>query len=266
MYLDAIDLREFYNSRLGLQTRARLRMKINHVWPKVTDDRVLGIGYPTPFLRPFMDDAERVLAFMPASQGVFRWPKGEASATALIADHMLPLADASVDRVLLVHSLEVTDNPRELLAEIWRVLSPGGRLLVIVPNRAGLWARMENSPFGYGRPFSRRQLNKLMRDALFSPVGWVSALHTPPIERRSFLTANWMENSGERFWSRLSGVFLMEAIKEFYQGIPVRKKHSFAPAFKPILVPSPQPSSQTSSCSANKHPLLRNDEDRLAAK
>ena len=246
MYLDAIDLREFYSSHLGRQTRAKLRMKINHVWPKVTDDRILGLGYPTPFLDAFITDAERVLAFMPASQGVFRWPDSDASSTALITDNMLPLPDAAVDRVLLTHSLEMTDSPRELLSEIWRVLSPGGRILVMVPNRTGLWARMENTPFGYGRPFSRGQLNKLMREALFSPVGWISALHTPPIERRSFMTSKWIENGGERFFSRLSGAFFMEATKELYQGIPVVKKRSFSPAFKPIFMPAPQPSSQTS--------------------
>lgn len=261
MYLDALDLREFYSSHLGQQTREKLQMKINHVWPKVSDDRILGLGYPTPFLEPFRDKAERVLAFMPASQGVFRWPQSTkskegsenkeneedaASATALITDDMLPLPDAAVDRVLLTHSLEMTDNPRELLSEIWRVLSPGGRLLVMVPNRTGLWARIENTPFGYGRPFSRGQLNKLMREALFSPVGWVSALHTPPIEGRSFMTSKWIENGSERFFSRLSGVFLMEATKELYQGIPASKKRSFSSAFKPILIPTPQPSSQTS--------------------
>lgn len=246
MYLDAIDLKNFYNSRLGRQTRAKLRMKIAHIWPKVAGERVLGLGYPTPFLRPFRDEAERVLAFMPASQGVFRWPHQEASCTSLVCDDMLPLPDASLDRVLLTHSLEMTDNPRELLVEIWRVLSPGGRLLVMVPNRTGLWARMENTPFGYGRPFSRSQLTALLREVLFSPVGWVSALHTPPIERRSFLTSRWMENGGERYWSRLSGAFLMEATKEMYQGIPAKAQRSLAPVFKPILLPTPQPSPKSS--------------------
>ena len=254
MYLDAIDLRNFYNSQLGRQTRAKLREQISHVWPTVKDERVLGLGYPTPFLRPFMQKAERVIAFMPAQQGVFRWPMDEPSITSLVTDNMLPLPDSAVDRVLLTHSLEMTDNPRELLSEVWRVLSPGGRLLIIVPNRTGLWARMENTPFGYGRPFSRGQLTHLLRDAMFSPVGWVSALHTPPIERRSFLTSKWMENGGARFWTRLSGAFLMEATKEMYQGIPAKKQRAFRPAFKPVLIPSPQPSPSSSQRENNPCP------------
>lgn len=247
MYLDVIDLRDFYESSLGQRTQEKLRAKIAHVWPKTAGDRVLGFGYPTPYLKDFMPKAERTLAFMPASQGVFRWPREEASITSLVSDDLLPLGDSAVDKVLLVHSLEMTDKPRQLLSEVWRVLSPGGRLLVVVPNRAGLWARMENTPFGYGRPFSRGQLTQLMRDAEFSPVGWVSALHTPPIERRSVLSGKWMENGGERFWPRLSGVFLMEATKELYQGIPAKKKGSFARAFKPILVTNPQPSQKLRS-------------------
>lgn len=246
MYLDAIDLRDFYNSRLGHQTQEKLSQKISHVWPRVKDERVLGLGYATPFLMPFMKEAERVIAFMPAQQGVFRWPTNHPSITTLVLDDMLPLGDASMDRVLLTHSLEMTDNPRELLAEVWRVLSPGGRILIVVPNRTGLWARIENTPFGYGRPFSRGQLTSLLRDAMFSPVGWVSALHTPPIERRSFMTSRWMENGGARFWARLSGAFLMEATKEMYQGIPARTQSSFRPAFKPVLVPAPQPSPSSS--------------------
>ena len=51
-----------------------------------------------------------------------------------------------------------------------------------------------------------------------------------------------MENSGERFWSSFSGVFLMEAQKELYQGIPAKLKSSFVSSLRPILVPSPQPS------------------------
>ncbi len=239
MYLDAVDLKQFYQSRLGRQTRAKLRGKIRHIWPNVKGDRVLGLGYPTPFLGSMLNEAERVLAFMPASQGVFRWPYEKASITTLIHENKFPLPDSSIDRVLLTHILEATDNPRDLLAEIWRILTPGGKILIVVPNRSGLWVRLENTPFGYGRPFSHGQLTDLVRITGFSPTGWISALHTPPIERRSFLTSRWVETMGERFFSRLSGVFLMEANKELYKSLPLKQKKSFAPAFKPIWVPSP---------------------------
>src|SRR5947207_8712583 len=53
----------------------------------------------------------------------------------------LPLGDAAVDRVLLVHALEMSRDAEALLREAWRVLAPGGRLLAVIPNRRGIWAR-----------------------------------------------------------------------------------------------------------------------------
>src|SRR5579884_4130658 len=45
----------------------------------------------------------------------------------------LPFPDGSLDLVLVVDVLEHVDDPRHLLAEAARVLSPGGRLLAFVP-------------------------------------------------------------------------------------------------------------------------------------
>ncbi|MBN9274660.1 MAG: ubiquinol oxidase subunit II, partial [Mesorhizobium sp.] len=83
-------------------------------------------------------DAERVFAFMPATQGAVNWPPMGPSSTALVFDEDLPLVDSSIDRVLMVHSLEHAENPRETLMELWRVLAPGGRLVIVVPNRRGM--------------------------------------------------------------------------------------------------------------------------------
>ena len=49
---------------------------------------------------------ERVLALMPAAQGALEWPQGGPSLTALVFDEQLPLADSSIDRMLMVHLLE----------------------------------------------------------------------------------------------------------------------------------------------------------------
>ena len=89
---------------------------------------------------------------MPAAQGVVNWPSPGLSASALVEPTLLPLPTASIDRVVLVHALEETESPDDLLEEVSRVLNPGGRMILVVPNRRGLWARMDGTPFGQGRP------------------------------------------------------------------------------------------------------------------
>ena len=133
MYLDVVDLRDFYGRRLGLVARRLIGERLKARWPSLAGESLLGIGYATPYLRALGEGAERVLAFMPAAQGVVNWPREGPNAAALVAEDALPLPDASIDRVLVVHSLEVAANAREHLREIWRVLAPGGRVLIVVP-------------------------------------------------------------------------------------------------------------------------------------
>jgi SAM-dependent methyltransferase len=155
MGVDVTDLRAFYGSALGSVTQRLVGRSIDRFWGPLVGLRVLGLGYAVPYLAAVRAETERTLAFMPASQGVVNWPASGASATALVDLTMMPLPDASVDRVLVVHGLEIVESPNELLHEIWRVLTPGGRLILVAPNRRGLWARMDTTPFGYGQPFSR---------------------------------------------------------------------------------------------------------------
>ena len=152
---------------------------------------------------------------------------------------MMPLSDASVDRVLVVHALETGESPRELLSEMWRILTPGGRLLLVAPNRRGLWARMDTTPFGYGQPFSRGQLTAVLREALFSPVHWAEALYVPPIPRRSFLrsAATW-ERVGATLSLPFAGVHIIEATKTLYRPVAVRAARRVATQLRPVLAPA----------------------------
>jgi SAM-dependent methyltransferase len=239
MYLDVIDLRDFYSGELGAIVRHVVGAGIRRRWSSVSGDRVLGLGFATPYIGQFRDEAERVLAFMPAAQGVVNWPPDGPTAAALVTDDMLPLPDAAVDRVVLVHALEMANDPREVLREVWRVLSPGGRMIAVVPNRRGLWARVDTSPFGYGRPFSRRQLTQLLRESLFSPLGWSEALHMVPLPRRRYRRSveTW-ERIGGALWPAFAGVIIVEATKQLHTGLPVRKR-ARVPVLRPALLPSP---------------------------
>jgi SAM-dependent methyltransferase len=237
MNSDIVDLRSFYASLLGRLAERSITMALASIWSKIPDERLVGLGYTVPWLDRFGADAERVLSLMPARQGAMCWPAQGPSATALVFDEELPLVDSSIDRVLLVHSLEHAENPLETLKEIWRVMAPGGRLVVVVPNRRGMWARFEHTPFGTGRPFSRTQLTSLLRDANFTPGPWADALFFPPSRRRWVLEFyNILESSGRRFWPIFSGVIVVEAQKRLYQGIPVAKRASRR-VFVPVLSP-----------------------------
>jgi len=181
---------------------------------------------------------------MPAQQGAVNWPVSELSNTALVFDEELPLPDSSIDRVLMVHSLEFAENPRETLKELWRVLAPGGRLVIVVPNRRGVWARMEHTPFGSGRPYSRGQLTSLLRETNFTPGASAEALFFPPSKIGTVLRLRQVfERLGRRFWPLFSGVLVIEAQKRLYQGLPVAARASRR-VFVPVLAPQGVPTTR----------------------
>ena len=180
MHQDVVDLNAFYLTRLGRVTRRILGQQIRRVWPSVREEVVLGLGYPVPFLGLFREEADRVFAVMPAGQGVMAWPESGGRQVALADDGVLPLPDGCIDRVLIVHGLEFSEQRRPMLEEVWRVMRPDGRILVLVPNRHGLWARAEATPFGHGSPFSASQLARLLREHRFAPVASGAMLFLAP--------------------------------------------------------------------------------------
>ena len=237
MHADIVDLRSFYASMLGRLAERSIAAAIAPVWATVPNERLVGLGYALPWLDRFGADAERVFAFMPSTQGAVNWPPQGPSATALVFDEELPLPDSSVDRILMVHALEHSEDPHETLKEMWRTLAPNGRLVVVVPNRRGVWARLEHTPFGTGRPYSRGQLTKLLRDSNFTPGPFAEALFFPPSHRRSVLRFyQYFERAGSRFWPMFSGVLIVEAQKRLYQGVPVSRRASRR-VFVPVLSP-----------------------------
>jgi SAM-dependent methyltransferase len=239
MWHDVVDLREFYETRRGQMARHMVRRAMRSVWPDVSGQRLLGLGFATPYLRQFTGEAERVLAFMPASQGVMHWPPEGPGLVGLVEETELPLPDYSVDRVLLAHGLENADSLRGLLREIWRVLTGDGRVLVVVPNRRGIWARSDRTPLGWGHPYSAAQLSRVLRDNMFTPTRTERALYVPPIANYTFLrSAPAWERVGARFFPTFSGVVMIEAGKQLYAGsMKPAKPRRFS---RPVVVPLPQ--------------------------
>jgi len=223
MWNDVLDLEEFYSSTLGQMTARLLRARLRDVWPNVRGEAVLGLGYATPLLRPFVEEASRTMAFMPAQQGVARWPREGRNHATLVDELDLPLPDRSVDRVLLVHAVECTEQLRPMLREIWRVMSDGGRMIVVAPTRAGFWSQVDRSPFYQGHPYSAGQLAALLRANMFAPLRQARALYMPPTNSRLLMRmAPAVERFGQRWLGRFAGVSVIESGKQLYAGIAER--------------------------------------------
>lgn len=241
MTIDVIDLRNFYSQRLGIVARRLINRGIHQYWPHADGLRVAGLGYTTPYLGLFREDAERCIALMPAAQGVLKWPTARPTLSTLVDEFSLPLADSAVDRILIVHALEISTDPEALLREVWRVLAPSGRMMAIIPNRRGVWTRTDNTPFGHGRPYSRTQITQLLRQTWFTPTARGEALFVPPFQ------GGWVLRSAMA-WERMSaavsspfaGVHIVEASKQVYRAIPAhRERTRLIPDMPPVLVPTP---------------------------
>lgn len=253
MHLDVRDLRNFYyRSPRGRSAQRIVRASVQDFWPEAKGQSVVGFGFAVPLLRPYLKQARRVIALMPAPQGVMPWPAGGENVSVLCEDTMWPLETGMADKLVVLHGLETSDQPALLLEECFRVLGPGGRALFIVPNRTGLWSRSDATPFGYGRPYSQGQLDAQLRAHGFMIERHASALYQPPSKRRFWRrTGEAWEKAGRALPLVLAGgVLIVEVSKQVHApnrpGLPEAVK-------KPLRIldglakPLPEPSGRQSA-------------------
>jgi len=217
MHLDVLDLRNFYyRSALGRAAQKVIRDELTTLWPEAKGQMVVGFGFAVPLLRPFLKDARRVIGLMPGPQGVMKWPPDGQNVAVLCEDTLWPLETGHVDKLVMMHGLETTEHPSALLEEAWRVLGPGGRAVIIVPNRAGLWSRSDQTPFGFGRPYSLSQLESQLRKHRFVTERTMSTLYQPPSARKLWRkSANVLEKIGHSMPVVVAGgVLIIEVSKQ----------------------------------------------------
>ena len=246
------ELRIFYGEPAGAVARRMLARRLEDAWGEATNCDVLGLGYATPWLDAFVG-ARRVVAAMPGGQGVEKWPVVGRSRSLLVDDRRLPFAAGTFDRVLLVHALEEADDARSLMLEAVRAMAPAGRIILIAAARGGLWARAEATPFGHGQPYTRRQLERLVRDVGLEPTAWSQTLYVPPWPP-VLPFAEGLEQVGKRVLPGAAGVVLLEATRQAYAR--VRPGGAVAPvaALSPVLKPQPAGRSQRDLAGSSEAP------------
>lgn len=222
---DIVNLRQFYSSPLGRKARRRLRRMVRGVWPTGAGLNIVGVGYttdllPLPEASAFKDS--RILALMPSAQGAIYWPVESSNHSALADEAVPPFAPATIHRVLVAHAFEHLAAPEDFLRTWWQLLTPGGRMILMVSNRRGLWARFGATPFASGTPHTVASLRELLNKAGFTIRDVRSSLFAPPSNHPLWLTLfQALEWLGFLLAPRMGGVLVVEAEKQIYAGVRV---------------------------------------------
>lgn len=259
MSIDAIDTEDFYRAPLGRAVARLVAARVARLWGPARGLRVLLVGCGPPAAGGAADGAERTVALLLAHAGAPRRPAAPPGRALVAHEAEFPLPDNFFDRVLLLHALEAADSARALLRETWRVMAPEGRLVAVAPNRRGLWARIERTPFGHGRPYSAGQLAALLRDAAFHPQPPSSLLHAPPLPGRLFArVAPAWERVARRWGSPFGGLVAAEAGKRVHippaEAAPARRIRAYRPAAERRAYAAGPRESTNTACSTRRSP------------
>lgn len=235
MWTDVTDCYAFYETSLGEIVEKAVTEVVASFWPSVKGEVVAGFGYTHPFLPYFTLEADRVLSLMPAPMGVMSWPEKDKNASMLVCEKF-PFRNESIHKLLVVHAFEHIENTSKILEEFWRVLAPEGRLLIVVPNRRGLWSRTSHTPFGNGHPYTGRQLFTAVEQSHFVPQKPRYALFHPPAFSSAWERLDQsMEQFGEKWFKKFGGVVVLEARKKV-RGLVRERQKTWRPR---IFVPKP---------------------------
>ena len=221
MRLDVIQLKEFYRgTELGRTTKQLINRVLETKVDTKSGSLTIGFGFACPFLENKIKDSENknFLLLMPSEQGVISWPEKSKSVTALVDEVSWPITTSAADLILISHGLEVSDNQDLLLQEVLRVLKDSGKLVIIVPNRTGFWARSDSTPFGYGKPYSISQLTALLQKNQFQIDSITPSLYGFPAKKGYWLKSLLLwEKVGEKLNSFfLGGILVVEAKKNVF--------------------------------------------------
>ena len=249
MHLDVENLNKFYSETiLGQFTKKQIQDSVKKLWGTQIKGQIAGYGFSPPVLSLFLNVKQQMLCLMPGQQGAMPWPEKKTSCTVLVEETSWPIATEAIDRLVVLHGLETSEKLKDLFQEIWRVLAPSARVIFVVPNRSGWWARSEATPFGQGRPYSIRQLKNQLKSNRFQIEQYVTALYAPPLEKiHLFRAAEFLENLGDRFHSRLgAGIIVLEASKQIFAvNAPPQGKEVSAPIAVLEEFSDPKPVSKT---------------------
>ncbi len=171
-------------------------------------------------------------------------PNGAVKARALF--DALPLANQSIDLLLLPHVLEFAEHPHQILREVERVLMPEGQVIITGFNPWSLWGVRKAFHSKNDYPWHGKFLHLLrLKDWLallgFEVIGGKMCCYAPPLQREKWLQRfEFLEAMGDRWWALAGGVYFLQAKKKVIGMRLLTPNWKAAPAAKTGLAPVAQ--------------------------
>jgi SAM-dependent methyltransferase len=161
--------------------------------------------------------------FLRSSRMPLRFSAGDQAGNAVrLCCAELPIASASMDLVLVPHTLEFSENPHQILREVERILMPEGSLVISGFNPRSLWGmrralgNRECYPWN-GNFIALPRLKDWLALLGFEVAGGRFAAYAPPFRKSKWLERYaFMEAAGDRWWAVSGGIYFLHAIKRVH--------------------------------------------------
>lgn len=152
-------------------------------------------------------------------------------AIALLAEPVaLPFAEASLDLVVLPHTLELSIDPHTALREVERVLVPEGRVVISGLNPLSLWGLRQRRArlyqrFGRGSLYlpdvgefiGYRRLRDWLRLLSFEVESARFGCYCPAVRSSQWIERlGWIDPLGERWWPIFGASYFVVAVKRVH--------------------------------------------------
>jgi len=143
----------------------------------------------------------------------------------------VPIQTGSIDLVMLPHTLEFVDNPRQLLAEACRIIKPEGLIVISGFNPVSTWGlrklftrNKKHMPWG-ANFIHAQKIKSWLKLAEFAMEKHEGVLFAPPVNHPSiYKKMNFLEKIGNKYFPMLGGVYILVARAKVIPLTPIRLK------------------------------------------
>jgi SAM-dependent methyltransferase len=217
--VEPISLSEWFSTPLGTRLLESELRYFDHELADVFGFNAIQVGLAEyPYLR--------------TNRMPFRCITGSEGPVGLRADPgALPLQSASIDLVVLPHTLEFSYNPHQVLREVSRILMPEGHVVMSGFNPWSLWGvrrlatRRESTYPWCGQFITLPRIKDWMALLGFELAGGRMCGYAPPLASEKWARRlDFMEAAGDRWWPFAGGVYYLHGIKRV-QGMRLITPH-----------------------------------------